>query len=234
MHTLQQQGDRVPLRASRPAGWTQSLVARATLLALASAAPNMFPASQMGYGSMRELGITVMLPAAAGLVIAWFVARRMAPAVASLALRGALAGVVATLALEAIRYPGFRLGFMPGNLPQLMGVLLLDRFALGPSLLSNVAGFVYHFWNGASFGIVFAMLAMDGSRWWAVPFGIAIGIGFMASPVVLALGVGPFGRDFGWPFAATVLTAHAAFGVALALILPRRLGASGGGGRSHY
>jgi hypothetical protein len=47
-------------------------------------------------------------------------------------------------------------------------------------------------------------------------------VGFLASPVVLALGVGPFGRDFGWHFAATVLTAHLAFGVAFALLLPAR------------
>ena len=114
--------------------------------------------------------------------------------------------------------------FMPGNLPQLMGVLLLDRFALGPTMLSNLAGFGYHLWNGASFGIVFVLIAAGHSRWWAVPFGVAVGVGFMASPVVLALGVGPFGRDFGWPFAATVITAHASFGVALAALLPAGLG----------
>ena len=104
-----------------------------------------------------------------------------------------------------------------------MGVLILDRFALGPSTLSNLAGFAYHFWNGASFGLVFVLLATGYSRWWAVPFGLAVGLGFLASPVVQALGVGPFGRDFGWHFAATVLTAHAAFGVALAALLPVRL-----------
>jgi len=100
-----------------------------------------------------------------------------------------------------------------------MGVLLLDRFALGPSTLSDAAGFAYHAWNGASFGIVFTMLAKGRSSWWAVPFGLLVGLGFLASPVVLALGVGPFGRDFGWQFAATVLAAHAAFGLALALLV---------------
>jgi hypothetical protein len=35
----------------------------------------------------------------------------------------------------------------------------------------------------------------------------------------VALGVGPFGRDFGWHFAVTVLTPHVAFGVALALLV---------------
>ena len=203
---------------------SRSLALRAVLLGLASVAPNIFPASQMGFGTMHHLAITFMLPAAVVMIAMWLVARRATPLVASLVWRGALAGALATFALEAIRYPGFRMGFMPGNLPQLMGVLLLDRFALGPSLWSNLAGFAYHFWNGASFGTIFVLLAMGTSRWWAVPFGVAVGVGFLASPVVLALGVGPFGRDFGWHFAATVLTAHVAFGAALALLLSPRLG----------
>jgi hypothetical protein len=36
---------------------------------------------------------------------------------------------------------------------------------------------------------------------------------------VQSLGVGLFGVDFGWRFAATVLTAHAAFGFALTFVL---------------
>jgi hypothetical protein len=130
---------------------------------------------------------------------------------------------VATLALEAVRYSGFKLGFMPGNLPELMGVLLLDRFALGPSTASTLAGFGYHFWNGASFGVIFALVKGRLSKWWAIPYGLAVGVGFLVSPVVQALGVGLFGKDFGWRFAATVLTAHAAFGIALAGLLELRI-----------
>lgn len=55
------------------------------------------------------------------------------------------AGALATIALEAVRYAGFRLGFMPGNLPELMDVLLLNRFPLGPSAAATVAVFVYHY-----------------------------------------------------------------------------------------
>jgi hypothetical protein len=197
-----------------------ALFIRLVLLALASAAPNAFPLSQMGYGSLHELALRMIVPAAAGLLIAWILLAWLGPrSLAILLVRGALSGALATLALEAVRYPGFRLGFMPGNLPRLMGVLLLDRFALGPSTLSDLAGFAYHGWNGASFGIVFVMLAKGRSSWWAVPYGLAVGVGFLASPVVQALGVGSFGRDFGWPFAATVLTAHLAFGAALAVLV---------------
>lgn len=194
---------------------------RLLFLAFASAAPVAFPLSQMGYGTLNELAWRLILPGAAALAVGVIVLQRRGRALAAALLRGAGAGALATLALEAVRYPGFRLGFMPGNLPQLMGVLLLDRFARGPSGWSDVTGFAYHFWMGASFGVIFVLLAMGRSRWWAVPYGLAVGLGFLVSPVVQALGVGIFGRDFGWHFAATVLTAHLAFGAALALLLPR-------------
>ena len=39
----------------------------------------------------------------------------------------------------------------------------------------------------------------------AVPFSVTIGVDFLVSPVVQALGMGLFGVDFRWRFAATVL-----------------------------
>ena len=198
----------------------RTLTVRLPLVMAAAAAPTAFPLSQMGIGSLHTLGLELVLPAALFLAAAffalWISGHRE---VARLMLRGATAGAVATFALEAIRYPGFKLGFMPGNLPELMGVLLLDRFALGPSIASTLAGFGYHFWNGACFGIIFALLKGRLSKWWAIPYALAVGIGFLASPVVQALGVGLFGKDFGWHFAATVLAAHAAFGAALGALI---------------
>lgn len=200
--------------------WKETVALIAVLL-LASAAPNAFPLSMMGYGSLHDLAIWLILPAAALLSVLGLLSRkRRVHGMTRVLFYGSLAGVLGTVALEVIRYPGFLLGYMPGNLPELMGVLLFDRFARGPSLLSNVAGFVYHFWNGACFGIIFAVLVPQGRvRLLAVPYGIAVGVGFLVSPVVQALGVGLFGIDFGWQFAATVLTAHAAFGVVLGLTL---------------
>lgn len=202
-------------------GFWKHNVPLAAVFLLAAAAPNAFPLSMMGYGSLHDLALWLILPSAAlmlilGSVTWWRGSQRMTRVL----FHGAIAGVLGTLALEAIRYPGFLLGFMPGNLPELMGVLLLDRFAQGPSLLSNVAGFTYHFWNGASLGVIFAVLAPQGqSRLFAVLYGVALGLGFLVSPVVQALGVGLFGVNFGWQFAATVLTAHLAFGAILGLAL---------------
>ncbi len=192
------------------------LLLRIGFLAVASAGPMAFPFAQMGYAPLSRLALFLVLPSAAALIAAPFAMRALGFFRIGSALgKGLLAGALATVALEAVRYSGFRLGFMPGNLPELMGVLLLDRFALGPSIASDLAGFAYHYYNGAAFGAVFALVIGCRSRWWAIPYGVAIGLGFLVSPVVQSLGVGLFGKDFGWHFAATVITAHAAFGAIL-------------------
>jgi hypothetical protein len=71
------------------------------------------------------------------------------------------------------------------------------------------------------FGIVFALGRFRLPAWWAISYGIAVGVGFLLSPVVQGLGVGLFGVNFGWHFAATVLTAHLAFGAAMAGLIGR-------------
>lgn len=200
---------------------------RLGLALLASGGPVAFPLAQMGYAPLQRLAFLLILPSACLLLaILGFLELRGHGDVGWTVRSGLVAGAIATIALEAVRYTGFRLGFMPGNLPELMGVLLLNRFALGPSAASSVAGFAYHYWNGAAFGAIFAALFMGRSRWWAIPYGLAIGLGFLASPVVQSLGVGLFGKDFGWRFAATVLTAHAAYGAALGALTRVRRGRS--------
>lgn len=190
---------------------------RGLLIGLAAIAPIAFPAAQAGYSTLHGLAYLAIIPAAIFLVVAWaFLRKSSAAGLATLMRDGAVAGALATVALEAVRYSGFRMGFMPGNLPELMGVLLFDRFALGPTAASTFGGLAYHFWNGACFGIIFALGRFNLPVWWAVPYGAALGVGFLVSPVVQGLGVGIFGVNFGWHFAATVLTAHLAFGAAMA------------------
>src|SRR5258708_27487584 len=117
------------------------LALRGLLIALAAIAPTAFPASQAGYSTLHDLAFSAILPAAALLGVAWASLRNSPFNELALSIRnGALAGALATIALEAVRYSGFRMGFMPGNLPELMGVLLLDRFALGPNAPSTLGG----------------------------------------------------------------------------------------------
>lgn len=194
-------------------------------LALLAAAvgPNIFPAAEAGYGELNIFAVRLLLPAVVLLVVIIVLSRKWEPSIARSIVWGALAGALATIPLEAIRLPGYLLGFMPGNLPRLMGVLLLNRFALGPSTASDIAGWAYHFWNGVSFGIIYVLIFGAARRWVGIVYGIAVGVGFMLSPVVVALGVGYFGLQFSDWFSVTVLTAHLAFGLALGFLAKKFL-----------
>ncbi len=192
-------------------------------LAAASVGPLIFPAAQTGHGTMAQSAKYFLLPAVAVLIFISFLSWKSVPEIGRSIVCGGLAGVIATIGLEIVRITGFRMGYMPGNLPRLMGVLLLDRFALGPSFASDFAGWAYHFWNGASFGIVYVLLFGAARRWVGVLYGIAVGLGFLVSPVVISLGVGYFGLEFSKGFPLTVLSAHLAFGLALGFLTNRFL-----------
>jgi hypothetical protein len=185
------------------------------LLAAASVSPLIFPIAESGRSTMDVLAKLALLPAATLLLITVGVLYRGDDSLARTSAVGLAAGAIATVALEAIRLPGFWLGFMPGNLPRLTGVLLLNQFAAGPSLKSDIAGWAYHFWNGASFGLIYVLVFGTCRRWVGTVFGIGLGFGFMFSPVVSALGVGFLGLEFSKGFPVAVTVAHAAFGLAL-------------------
>ncbi|MEO8399447.1 MAG: hypothetical protein ABI550_06490 [Ignavibacteriaceae bacterium] len=193
-----------------------------SLLALITAgiSPNLFPISQAGYANLSDLAITFLIPSIVFLLVLIVVSYLIGEKEASRQiLRGIFAGMIATIGLEIVRETGFHLGGMPGDLPKLMGVLLLNQFALGPDVTSNIAGWSYHFWNGASFGIIYSILFGRGKIWLGTLYGTQLGLGFMISPVVVALGVGRFGVDFGWGFPITVILAHLAFGTILGTLL---------------
>ncbi len=189
-----------------------------SLLALIAAgiSPNLFVAAQAGHALLSDLAVTFLIPSIILLALiitaGFFIDEKNT---SRQIINGIIGGMIATVGLEIVREAGFHLGGMPGDLPKLMGVLLLNQFALGPDTWSNIAGWSYHFWNGASFGIIYSILVGKGKIWHGVIYGILIGIGFMMSPVVVALGVGKFGSDFGIGFPITVTLAHILFGLIL-------------------
>ncbi len=52
-------------------------------------------------------------------------------------------------------------------------------------------------------------------------YGLALGTGFLLSPVPKTVGAGMFGADFGAKFAITVYLAHAGFGALLGWLVHR-------------
>lgn len=191
-------------------------------LLLAGISPNLYPIAQAGIAKLSFLAVIFLIPSAAGIILLIFITRALKyKSLSKQILFGLLAGLVATVALEIIREIGFRTGNMPGDMPKLIGVLLLDRFAHGPGFWSNVAGWAYHFWNGAAFGIIFSLVFANTQRWVAVVYGILIGIVFMIGPATTTLGIGIFGLEFkdGYQFLITVTLAHIVFGSILGLTL---------------
>jgi len=196
-----------------------------SLIALIAAgiAPNLFVVAQAGYAKLSDLTVAFLFPSiillALIIAVGFLVGEKDT---SKQIITGIFGGAIATIGLEIVREIGFHMGGMPGDLPKLMGVLLLDRFALGPDTWSNIAGWSYHFWNGASFGIIYSLLAGKGKILYGLVFGMLMALGFMMSPVVVALGVGKFGVDFGIGFAITVMLAHFAFGLILGLYVYRK------------
>jgi hypothetical protein len=147
-------------------------------------------------------------------------------------LLGATAGLIATVGLEAVRITGFRVfDSMPGDLPMLMGVKATGRIMAGPNSTSTVLGYLDHFWNGAAFGIIFALLIggfprrRAGAAWAALlggVYGLLLGAGFATSPVPRSLGIGGvFSTVSVAEFQTTVYLAHLVFGVLLGLLVHR-------------
>ncbi len=185
------------------------------VLSLSGIAPNLFPVAESGRGELSTLAVRYFIPSTLLTLILLYGSTRMHYGDISRQIKnGILGGIIGTVGLEVVRESGFHLGGMPGDLPKLIGVLLLDRFASGPNFWSDLAGWSYHVWTGAAFGIIYSVLVGQGGIWIGALYGILLGLGFMLSPVPISLGVGRLGLDFkeGYQFLTTVTLAHAAFG----------------------
>ncbi len=199
---------------------TEKLKLGIVLLALILAAigPNLFPIAQAGIANLSKMAVGYLIPSVVLIMVLLVITHLLKFSVLKKQiLTGIIAGILGTIGLEVFRITAFKIGWMPGDLPKLMGVLLLDQFAIGPDTTSNIAGWAYHFWNGAAFGIIYSLLVGRGKLWMGVLYGFLMGIGFMVSPVVKSLGVGTFGLQFkeGYQFFIAVSLAHIAFGVVL-------------------
>lgn len=199
------------------------LLTAATLLAAAIGPNVLVVALTPGMPEMPTLAAYVLLPSLGLFVFAWVAAAGSGQArLVNRLWVGFWTGAAATGVLDPIRLTGFHFGWMPGNMPRMFGVLILDRMALGPTLGSDVLGYVYHSWVGACFGLTYTLVA-GRFRWWGgLVWGLIIEIGMMVTPpMVVAMDTGYFGVKFGPGLFLTSLTAHVSFGIALGLLAER-------------
>lgn len=202
-HTRTAAARRTPtLRAA-----SQLLLAFVTLVAATAGGALLLTVAENGTSSLHTLVIDIAIPsaiviaaaaAAAVMVGAWSMAKGI--------LLGLAFGALSTAGLELVRNIGFyEFNSMPGQLPELMGVLITNRIMDGPDLASNLIGWADHVWNGAAFGVIYAVIVggfpRRRSHWvgaaMGAAYGLALGTGFLLSPVSRATGAGIFGSIFG-------------------------------------
>jgi hypothetical protein len=200
------------------------LILTALALLVAAIGPNILVvALTPGMPEMPLLTKWALIPSLVLLVLVWVTAKSLGMTrLTNRIWTGVWVGGATTAALDVIRLTGFQMGFMPGNMPRMFGVLILDQMALGPSTLSDLVGYLYHYWVGACFGLTYALL-VGRSRWWGgLIWGLIIELGMMTTPpMVVAMDTGYFGLKQGYGILTVSLTAHIVYGIALGLLLER-------------
>ena len=179
---------------------------------------------------MPEMPILVrwaLIPSIALLGIVWAAAARLGfHRLTNRIWTGLWVGFACTAALDSLRLISFSLGLLPGNMPRMFGVLILNTMAQGPTLLSDFVGSLYHYWVSACFGLTYTLL-VGRTRWWGgLIWGLIIEVGMMTTPpMVVAMGTGYFGLKLGKGLLNGVflgsLVPHISFGIALGLLLER-------------
>lgn len=158
----------------------------------------------------------VLLPALVMLVGGVIWAALAYPRLANLVLAGAVAGVLSTLALDAVRLTGYRIGWMPANMPNTFG-----RMILGPQAMAGrvkMVGFAYHVLNGIGFGLLYALLFGNAPWWWGAVFAIMIAVLMGVSPPVLMSGSGIMMLRKGMGPMLVMVMAHLAMGALLGVV----------------
>ncbi len=203
-----------------------------TALALVPAAvgPNVLVvALTPGMPGMPILVGWALVPSILLLIAVWMVAyARRHGRLTNRIWTGLWVGAAATAALDFFRLQSFLLGWLPGNLPRMFGVLIMDTMATGPTPLSDVVGGLYHYWVSACFGLTYALI-MGRTRWWGgLIWGLIIEVGMMTTPpMVVAMDTGYFGLKLGRGLLNGIfigsLIPHISYGIALGLLLERYL-----------
>ncbi|HEY2882602.1 MAG TPA: hypothetical protein VGJ15_09220 [Pirellulales bacterium] len=182
---------------------------------------------------MRVFTFAILIPATAALIVLaiadWFKGEGMI-------WRGVIIGMIAGF-LAACAYDIFRIPFVVAasdkigpdwlRLPLFkvfprFGALILGQpfDATTPdsqfTLMAHLVGWVYHFSNGITFGVMYVALIGDALRrsWlWAVIFAAGLELAMLFTPYTTF-----FGIHLSTKFVVATLTAHVIFGIVLGLL----------------
>ena len=211
-----------------PAGSLWSPRGRVVVFFLAATSLGCLLADFYGICSMRVFALGVFAPAMVTLgVVSLFDRRRNDGRLAQAVRIGTIAGLLAAAAYDLFRLP-FVFAKQWGLTPVVPALNLFKVFpAFGAMLLgepiqqasyspaASWLGWLYHFSNGATIGVMYLALVGDGwaRHWaWAVLLAMGLELGMLFTP---------YPRVFGIPltmrFVLVTLAAHAVFGAGLGL-----------------
>ncbi len=142
-------------------------------------------------------------------------------------LIGLLAGLAAAVAYDIFRLPfvfskewGLDSVVPPMNLFKVFprfGAMILGQpiEQTNYSAMTQLVGWLYHFSNGGTFGVMYLAIIGDGVRrhWaWAIPFAVALELGMLLTPYSTVFNIPVTTR-----FVVVTMAAHAVFGFGLGL-----------------
>ncbi len=213
-----------------------SLPARAVVFMLSATSIWCLLAEFYGLCSMRLFTFAILIPATAALIVLALMDRAKGD---GMLWRGVVIGAVAGF-VAACAYDVFRIPFVVAaadkvgpdwlRLPLFkvfprFGALILGQPFDGTTtdsqftLYAHLLGWVYHFSNGITFGVMYMALIGDASRrsWlWAVLFAAGLELAMLFTPYTSYFGIHMTSR-----FVIVTLLAHVIFGVTLGLIAKR-------------
>jgi len=197
------------------------------------------PLDIISYATYRDVAI---IPSVIAIFAIGILARSKFPRITNRLFKGMAAGAVASFALEAIRIPGYMFAkWLPmDSMISLPGLLLTEKITslseikqvimqsgvpmnlYHAPLDAFMAGALWHFWNGATFGIVYALVIRKGKWWYGMIWAFIIEIGMMFAPYLIMM-KGPFGIEHmdGYNIFIITLIAHLAFGAVLGILVQK-------------
>jgi hypothetical protein len=206
--------------------WT--VPGRAVVFVLAAASIWCLLADFYHLCSMRAFTFAVLIPATLVLIAMAIIDRtrgdgRLWRAV----LIGSIGGFVAACSYDIFRLPwviGFAQQVGPSwlRLPLFKVFPIFGQMILGqptdqtPTLAAHVIGWIYHFSNGVTFGVMYIALIGDATQrtWmWAIALAVGIEIALLVTPYTSL-----FAIKMTVLFVAVTLIAHMIFGIALGLL----------------
>jgi hypothetical protein len=206
--------------------WTAQ--SRLVLFALAASSIACLLADFYGLCPMNVFTLFIFLPALIVLgVLAALDRRRGDGHVWRAVSIGLLGGLLAAVAYDVFRLPfvfarewGIDAVVPPMPLFKVFprfGAMVLGQPAEQPSysLAAQIIGWIYHFSNGATFGVMYLALVGDARKrhWgWAILFALGLELGMLLTPYPNVFNIPVTAR-----FIIVTLVAHAIFGVSLGL-----------------